>query len=445
MEVWAVNQQDYRNFSYFFIPFSLRNQDCFNDFVQDIEESGCWKTVREKLTYMFRFVADKLSCTDPEDRRVVHYYLDEKDPGVQTMELVNRWFCTTPLAYRGEKTGFRFLLRDVQLFAFSTGVCILAIRVRFDSSDPYRVAAAQYYLKKVSNRIVLPEGSTEKTSILELSKRTMSGLIEEYGMDFFFYANEDTERANFLTFLEVPTQESYTRELFFLKWAYHDQFNYCEAADDAAKENYVASDDVVWGITSSAAVCLTCPDRGRGGFLRGMFVRNFQEQYLFIYAFLLHQKYVMYMFLTRIGVGMKNDQAMLERYKKELYEFETDFIFSHVTEVPQYQRLYERIERAFALKEMFRDVHEPIRSLAEMRNRAAEEEQNEYDSRMNQALNTLSWLTVVTALLDIVGVSDGVEKLLGEDATLWIQGIGFALVAGISLNFAIRMLRNRKK
>ena len=87
-----MNQQDYRNFSYFFIPFSLRNQDCFNDFVQDIEESGCWKTVREKLTYMFRFVADKLSCTDPEDRRVVHYYLDEKDPGVQTMELVNRWF-----------------------------------------------------------------------------------------------------------------------------------------------------------------------------------------------------------------------------------------------------------------------------------------------------------------------------------------------------------------
>ena len=440
-----MSHQEYRNFSYVFIPFSLKNQNCFDDFIRDVEASGCWKTVREKLTYMFRFVADKLNCTDPEDRRVVHYYLDGKDPGVQTMGLVNCRFGTIPLAYGGEKTSFGFRLRDVQLFAFSTGVCILAIRVSFDSSDPYRVAAAQYYLKKVSRPIVLPEGTQKKTSILELSKRAMAGIIEKYDMDFFFYANEGTERANFLTFLEVPPQESYTRELFFLKWAYHDQFSYCDGADDAEKENYVASDDVVWGITASAAVCLTCPEKGGGDFLRGMFVKNFQEQYLFIYAFLLHQKYVMYMFLTRIGVGMKNDQAMLERYKKELYEFETDFIFSHVTEVPQYQRLYGRIEEAFALKEMFRDVHEPIRSLAEMRNRAAEEEQNAYDNRMNQALNTLSWLTVITALLDIVGVSDGVERLLGEDAALWIQGIGFALVAGISLNFAIRMLRSRKK
>lgn len=440
-----MNRQEYRNFSYVFIPFSLKSRECFNGFVRDIEGSGCWKTVREKLTYMFRFVADKLTCTDPEDRRVVHFILDEKDPGARAMELANRRFTTVPLAYRGERTAFPFLIRDVQLFAFSTGVCILAVRICFDSSDPFYVAAAQYYLKKVSGRIVLTEDPEEKTSILELSKRTMAGLMEKYGMDFFFYANEDTERANFLTFLEVPPQDSYARELFFLKWAYHDQFHYCEEADAAAMENYMASDDVQWGITSSAAVCLTCPERGRGDFLRGIFVKNFKEQYLFIYAFLLHQKYVMYMFLTRIGVGMKNDRAVLERYKKELYEFETDFIFSHVTEVPQYQRLYERIERAFGLKAMFNDVHEPIRSLAEMRDRAAEEEQNEYDNRMNQALNTLSWLTVVSALLDIVGVADGVEKLLGENATLWIQGVGFAMVAGISLNFAVRMFKNRKK
>ena len=103
-----MEQKDYRNFSYFFIPFFLKDQGCFNDFVRDIEASGCWKTVREKLTYMFRFVADKLGCTDPEDRRVVHYILDGEDPGVQTMELVERWFGTTPLAYKGEKTASAF-------------------------------------------------------------------------------------------------------------------------------------------------------------------------------------------------------------------------------------------------------------------------------------------------------------------------------------------------
>lgn len=436
--------EKYRNFSYIFIPFSLKNADCFNAFLEELDASGCWKGVQDKLTYMFRFVADKLNSTDPADRRVAHCILDEKDPGVKSMELLDSPFVTKPLRYQNENTEFRFWILDVQLFAFSTGVCILAMRVRFDSDDPYRVAAAQYYLKKVSENIVAREGSGEFTSILELAQRGLAGLVAEYGIDFFFYANEGTERANFLTYLEVAAKESYTRELYYLKWCYHDQFSYCPKADDAEKENYVASEDVVWGITSSAAVCLACPERGRKDFLHGTFVKNFREQYLFIYVFLLHQKYVMYMFLTRIGIGMKNDQAMLEGYKQELYEFETDFIFSHVTEVPQYQRLYERIEDAFSLKAMFNDVHEPIRSLAELRSRAAAEEQSKYDSRMNQTLNTLSWLTIVTAVVDILGLAGQVDWLQGK-AGEWAQGVGIVLVVGISLNFAIRMWRMRKK
>ncbi len=42
-----------------------------------------------------------------------------------------------------------------------------------------------------------------------------------------------------------------------------------------------------------------------------------------------------------------------------------DFVFSCVTEVAQYQRLYDRMTDVFALKDMYEDVNEPIRALTE--------------------------------------------------------------------------------
>lgn len=62
-----------------------------------------------------------------------------------------------------------------------------------------------------------------------------------------------------------------------------------------------------------------------------------------MYILLLHQKYALYMFLMKVDSGdCKNcgDSGKymdeLEKYRKELYEFEADFVFACVTEVPQY-------------------------------------------------------------------------------------------------------------
>ena len=58
------------------------------------------------------------------------------------------------------------------------------------------------------------------------------------------------------------------------------------------------------------------------------------------------------MLLTKIGIGVYNSLETLEEYRRQLYEFETDFVFSCVSEVPQYQELYDRIVQAFSLKKM---------------------------------------------------------------------------------------------
>lgn len=86
-----------------------------------------------------------------------------------------------------------------------------------------------------------------------------------------------------------------------------------------------------------------------------------------MYVLLLHQKYVLYMFLTRIGIGMYNNLATLEEYRQDLYEFETDFVFTCVTEVLQYQNLYYRMTEVFSLKNVYEDIHEPLISLGEIR------------------------------------------------------------------------------
>ena len=67
----------------------------------------------------------------------------------------------------------------------------------------------------------------------------------------------------------------------------------------------------------------------------------------------------------------------LEEYRRRLYDFETDFVFSYVTEVPQYQELYDRVAQSFALRRLFEDVHKPLNSLADVRREAAEEEHRE--------------------------------------------------------------------
>ena len=200
------------------------------------------------------------------------------------------------------------------------------------------------------------------------------------------------------------------RRDFYLRRCYSDGFIYTEDDKLDEKEIFIPSKDTTWGISPEAAVCLVCPKHGSEKFLRETFYKNFNAQYLFMYIFLLHQKYVLYMFLTKIGIGIYNDLGTLEEYRQELYEFETDFVFSCVTEVPQYQKLYDRMTEAFSLKKMYEDVHEPLISLGEIRREAAENGQKKRDGNVNKALLMLSVLSFFSALVDSF---DFVESFFG--------------------------------
>ena len=168
-----------------------------------------------------------------------------------------------------------------------------------------------------------------------------------------------------------------------------------------------------------------------------------------MYIMLLHQKYVLYLFLTRVNVGACETLEALEEYRRLLYEFETDFVFTRVTEVPQYEKLYERIFEAFSLESMYKDVHEPLLLLSEVRRTAEQKAQEKQDRSLSTSLLFLSLLSIFSALIDSISfVRDFIGKLFGQYlGEVLIVGLQWLCVIAITVVavLVIKNLNRRKK
>jgi len=433
--------ESYNNISHVFIPFCYSDQDAFGTLVRTLQADESWTLVHDEITYMLKYVADKIDSNNPDNCQCFHFALTEQARASLGVVSPEDW-CHITREYRDAPEEYRFQIKQIQLYCFSTTVCILAFQLRFEKNDPLWVSSAQYYLKKVSRENIYhtcaQTGLTPAPfTLLELAKGLMRQLDAGLSFQFFFYANPTTERANFLTLLEVEQKADYRYELYYLRRCYGSGFLYTENQALDRQEIYSSSQDTVWGVSPEAAVCLVCPSLGRSDFLRGTFYRNFNAQYLFMYVLLLHQKYVLYMFLTQIGVGSQNNLAALEQYRRQLYEFETNFVFSCVTEVPQYQNLYERMTQAFALQKLYEDVREPIVSLTEIRQSTAESKQKNRDKRTNKALFMLSLLSFFSALIDSFDFVDSFFAwFLGADGIKMVQ-VFFILVIIAALVFVM--------
>lgn len=388
------------NASYFFIPFQLQEPLDFLETVRRLDRSDCWTPVGERILYFMKYVSDKLDTGDPEHCQCFRFCLNPEARGRFGLSEPDSVYHIEPLRHVAEQETYPFYLGDVELFCFRTSVCILAIQVSFLKNDPIHISSGQFYLKKVAKEKVYPQNGTGSFTFLELARRLMDTLGEKVPPVPFFFANPGSERANVFSRLEVPPQEDYDRELFYLRRCYSEGYLYQPDPELDAREIYRPAQDTVWGMSAEAAVCLVCPERGKEQFLRGAFYRNFKSQYLLMYVLLLHQKYVLYLFLTEVGTGIRDDLALLESYRERLYDFMTDFVFSRISEVPQYQNLYDRLQHVFALEELFDDVREPLAALRNLQLEQDAKKQQRQDARINRMLFVLSLLTGFSVLSD---------------------------------------------
>lgn len=404
--------------SYIFIPFSMEDPDRFQDLTKAVADSGKWNLEQDNIRYMLKYVSDKYVDADNRSRLFYHFTLRDNRRGDFHIPPAWEWLQsvkTSPV--NGVWEHIKFQLRKVHLFCFGTRMCILAYQISLEKTAALDVADALFHLKMASEEVeqVLPAGASAapvRTTALQLAQ----ALVEEFravdSLTFFGHMDPQYARANILTYLEVPDQESYDRELFYLRNNYNRRFLFTRNEELDRKEIFQNTADILWGVTSEASVCLACPDKGNRKFIRNVFLRNFQSEYLFMHVVLLHQKYVLYMLLTELGIGENNDRETLEKYQANLTEFKADFVFSVITEVPQYQELYDYMVRASALERLYQDVQEPLISLGEIRRKREEKEQAKRDSNINSALALLSVLSFFSVMADSIGFVDSIFAML---------------------------------
>lgn len=428
------------NFSYLFIPFTTEKLDDFSAFRQNIAPQNGWEPVDINNRYLHRYVAERMTaCENAADCR---FRLNPEFAANRQLYLGSKQYSTDPKEYLGELTsGFKFLISNVEMYAFDKAICILIFELRFPDSDPLKISSAQYNLRKISTEKIHLDDNTAKPcgeSFVDISQRILKDCAQGLALDFFFYATPGNEKANFLTYIDVPWQESYDKELFYLKWCYSDAFDYDNTHYDADNENYHANLCTNWGISVSAAVCLVHRSEKQKAFIEGTFQKNFRAQYLLTYILLLHQKYMMYLFLTKLSVGLEGNLKQLQKYKELLYHFETHYMFSYVSEIPQYQRFYTKIRRIFALEQLFSGVREPLLQLTEMEKLTAENEQKNHEQRVNTALTVLSLLTIVSALTDAAGITSNLEWMIPAAVAKIIQ---ITMLAGVIILSIVTFLR----
>ena len=419
------------NISYIFIPLNFGNTDDFQKVCAELNACDAWTQENSQHKYMLRYVSDKFNSSNPDQCRCFHFSLNDSVRSRAGIAEADEWYSTRQYICRENPTEtFPFRILGTELFCFASSVCIMAFKISFRSNNPLTISAAQFYLKKVSAEKIYVNSDNDsvaqKTTFLDMAKKLVSFPEISVNFNFFCFSNDNRERSNILTYIEVENKENYKEELFYLRRCYNDGFIYFDDDELNKKENYAPSPDTHWGITSEAAVCLACPGKGREKFIKSVFYKNFNTQYLFTYVLLLHQKYALYTFLSKLGNSTDNDLETLEKYQHELYEFETDFVFSYITEVPQYQHLYTRIYEAFHIDRIFEDVNEPIKALSEVRRNDTEKSQKKRDGRINTLLVVISVFSVLSTLSDC---HDYISSLLSSIAQASvISFVQFALL-----------------
>lgn len=437
------------NFSYLFVPFTLENIEKFPEFRKNVTANNGWEPITDNNRYFHRYVSEKISGNPGGETGGYHFRLKPDFAREQDVHLDCEWYSTTEKNYKDQKNiCFKFKIAGVEMFLFSTSIGILAFELRFEEDDPLRIAAAQYYLRKIATeKILSPVGKRvpAQESFVDLSRKVLKNTAREISLDFFFYAARNNEKANLLTYVDVPRKKNYDEELFFLKWCYHDGFDFCDAAFDEDSKNYRQNADAVWGISVSAAVCLINRSQKNKRFIENVFQKNFREQYLTTYILLLHQKYMMYLFLTKMSVGIAGKLEELEKYKSRLYDFETNYMFSYISEIPQYQTFYKKVRETFALDALFSDVKEPLTQLVEIQRQNREDEQQAYDDKLNTVLTTLSLLTLISAFVDATNIPASLGWLFPAHLVDWAQGIAGVCVIIIGAWSLIRLRSLKKK
>lgn len=442
------NKEMYTNASYVFIPFYSQTEQERLEFVEACSAKG-YERIKDKFRYLLKYVTDSIG------RRAIDHFRvkSDKDSGM------GKWYVLenrkVDLDGVSTKHSFRFKIIDAHVYSFSTRIGIVAFRISINEKDPLMISNALYYLKKATREKFRLEGSdAAEFSLVDYATK----LFGKH--NYLFFLNEGQERANVMTYVEVPKptndekdlMDFYKKELHYLCNCYSSSYEYDERrADKIENQFHYHSKTVTWGVTNEALTCMVCKELDKTSFIHNVFYDNFRKQYLSMYVLLLHQKYTLYMFLSRIidvkeGEKIEVQIKQLEEYRKDLFSFEKDFMFKTAAEVPQYQSLYSKVYSSFALEDMIGDVYEPIRSISELKKDQYELEEKMRDESQNKLLMYLAFLGLASALVDSFDfIGSALGLFTSEEGITWINVLQLGCSIAMILFCGLKIFQVWKK
>lgn len=357
-----------------------------------------------------------------------------------------------------QKEDFRFRVDSLKLTVFGTGIGLVSFGIVLDNADPMKMAAAEFLLKLSieelnrksdywkRNAIVQMEGAQDRTDFATVARSVLDSAIGLKNGKFNFYSQKP--RGNLLSVFfagESDEGNDFDKELYYLGNGYGVGFMYPGKGNDANCQ-FLGDPNVRWCVSNEIACCLVRPDMypPAKGFICGSFYYKFRREYLFMYIWLLHQKYALYAFLTDISanglsVASREKADALRNYKRRFTEFEANYVFARVTEVPQYQQLYDAVSNQFALGAMYKDVKEPLVALDDL----AGDRETRAQNGIALVLGIMALLGIFSAYIDsfdFIGkffgggqdrVSDGVRAW----QVFFIVAITLSVCVGLSLIF----------
>ena len=421
------------NSAFIIIPFTISSNTRVEKFIQELLMTNNWKQSDIKIKFLYKYITQKLFCENHRKQKCfVVEYASHSATVADTEIFLTEESCILPSSSLGGLNcpSYNFIIDSTRIIAFSSNIGMVAFNLHFlcEDADCMTVANSLYFLKKISEvKFKNCVSESRGVSWISLAKSILSANSKRVNrstlLDFSYYSEERFSRANFFVTVKNDSNNKNDnnnyQKLYYLKHGFTQ--NYDLISTDTAY--YCAPNGRKWGISSEGCACLiTAEDR----LVIRKQISEFQGEYFLLYCLLLHQKYFYYKLLMQLGQPEGISSHKLKKYKSDLVGFESDFVFSTVTEVPQYQGVYEILFSQLHLSNLYADVKEPISNI-----------NNNKIEKNERAVSIIGFFVSLLGLFSIL--ADGyfiINLFFGGNVALLFVKI-FIGIASIALLFCV--------
>lgn len=418
------------NVVFFYIPCA------FNNGVKNIKEakirfdmSPNWEKENLSTHKFYQFITNKLKVSsDSPGCNLFKLINNQKSNDI----FLNQKCCISDARTTGNESSqvLDFRIEAVYVVLFDSPVFFFVFEIAFINPEysVRKMANSLYFIKKPAKTKISAKinNGAKKKLLLDIAKDEMESVFSsgKISYEVFFYLDESYARSNYLLMSKIPkntTPETIHDYLYYLKHGFSDKY---QLQEDNNKD-YHGPNGRHWGITSESSVCII--EDVSNQLVENKQFKEFKTEYFIMYTLLLFQKYTYFNLLNVLSSMNYRKKNELEKYKEQLEDFERDYVFSVITDIPQYKEVYELMVKELNLGRLSKDVQVPIKELNE-RKQSSHERKIEAIGFLFSILGIFSIIVDGNQAFEMISKNEIVKKLLDftqNNCEPWFSANGY--------------------